>query len=86
MKKQKNNIYRKKQSRYCIKTIQPAGIYFFKYSNGSTRSMCDICSKLTIKTPEQRQLLRSDVFIVNFEQMSHIAGVSIVDFEEVNAF
>ena len=29
--------------------------------------MCEICSKLTIKTPERRQLRRSrGVFIVNF--------------------
>ena len=27
---------------------------------------CEICSKLTIKTPERRQLRRSGVFIVNF--------------------
>ena len=40
--------------------------------------MCEICSKLTIKTP--------DIFIVNFEQNLPIAlsDVSIVDFEQVN--
>ena len=26
-----------------------------KTNNGSTRTLCEICSKLTIKTPEQRQ-------------------------------
>ena len=37
-----------------IKTyeIKSAGIYFFKVNNGNTRTMCKICSKLTIKTPE----------------------------------
>ena len=30
------------------------------------------CSKLTIKTPERRQLCRSGVFIVNFEHISHL--------------
>ena len=40
-----------------------------------------MCSKLTIKTSEQRQW-RSGVFIVNFEHISH--HVSIVDFEQVN--
>ena len=35
-------------------------------------AMCEICSKLTIKTPEQRQWRRSGAFIVNFEQISHI--------------
>ena len=44
-----------------------AVIYMFKVNNGNTRTMCEICSKLTIKTPE-----RSDVFIVNFEQILHI--------------
>ena len=29
--------------------------------------MCEICSKLIIKTPEGRQLPRSGVLIVNFE-------------------
>ena len=33
----------------------PAGIYLFKVKNGNTRTMCDICSKLIIKTPERSQ-------------------------------
>ena len=37
--------------------------------------MFEICSKLTIKTPERRQERRSGVFIVNFKQISHIAVV-----------
>ena len=42
-------------------------------------------SKLTIKTPERRQLCRSGVFIVNFENISHlVSSVSIVNFEKVN--
>ena len=28
------------------------GIYLFKVNNRNTRSRCEICSKLTIKTPE----------------------------------
>ena len=32
-----------------------AGIYMLKVNNGDTRTRCEICSKLTIKTPEQRQ-------------------------------
>ena len=32
--------------------IYPANIYLFKVNNMSTKKMCDICSKLTIKTPE----------------------------------
>ena len=51
-----------------------AGIYLFKVNNGNTRALCEIYSKLTIKTPERRQW-RSGVFIINFEQISHIAMV-----------
>ena len=32
----------------------PAGIYLFKVNNRNTRTRCEICSKLTIKTPERR--------------------------------
>ena len=37
--------------------------------------MCEICSKLIIKTPERRQWCRSGVFIVNFKQISRIVLV-----------
>ena len=30
----------------------PAGIYMFKVNNKNTRSRCEICSKLTVKTPK----------------------------------
>ena len=33
----------------------PAGNYMFKVNNGNTRTRCEICSKLKIKTPERRQ-------------------------------
>ena len=31
----------------------PAGIYLLKVDNKNTRTSCEICSKLTIKTPER---------------------------------
>ena len=37
-------------------------------------------SKFTIKSSEKRQWRLSDIFIVNFKQISHIFGASIVDF------
>ena len=37
--------------------------------------MCEIGSKLTIKTTEQRQWHRSGVFIVNSEPILHIIQV-----------
>ena len=52
-----------------------AGIYFFKIKNGNTRAKCEICSKLTMKTPEWRHWHDSDVFIVNSEQIPHIVLV-----------
>ena len=33
----------------------PVGIYLLKVNNKDTRTRCEIRSKLTIKTPEQRQ-------------------------------
>ena len=41
-----------------------ADIYLFKITNQNTRKRCEICSKLTIKAPEQLHWLRSGVFIV----------------------
>ena len=47
-------------------------IWLFKVSNKNTRKRCEICSKVTIKTPEQSQWRRSGVFIVTFEHISHL--------------
>ena len=35
--------------------VNPANAYSFKVSNRNTGKRCEICSKLTIKTPERRQ-------------------------------
>ena len=48
--------------------------FLFKVSNGNTRTMCEICTRLTI-TPEWRHWGRSGVSIVNFEQILHIIVV-----------
>ena len=40
--------------------------------------MCEIYSELTIKTPERRHRRRSGVFVVNFEQISHILLVFLL--------
>ena len=37
--------------------VNSANIYLFKVNNRNTRKKCEICSKLTIKTPEQRHLM-----------------------------
>ena len=45
----------------------------FKVNNRNTRTRCEICSKVTIKTPERRQTYStpsSSVSIVNFKQVN----------------
>ena len=56
----------------------PAGNYMFKVSNRNTRTRCEICSKLTVKTPERCHCRRSGFFIVNFEYISHLALVFLL--------
>ena len=50
----------------------------FKVSNRNNRTRFEICSKLTIKTPERNQLRRSGLFIVNFEHISHLLLVFLL--------
>ena len=45
---------------HCLKSVRicsffPTGIYLLKVNNRNTRTRCEICLKLTIKTPERRQ-------------------------------
>ena len=49
-----------------------AGLYMLKDNDRNTRTRCDICQKLTIKTPKRRQWHRFGVFIVNFEHISDL--------------
>ena len=67
----------------------PAGNYMFKVNNRNTRTRCEICSKLTIKTPERRQgSLRSlwqkwsfisydTISCKHYPKWSHMKGTSI---------
>ena len=57
--------------------LYPAGIHLLKVNNRNARTRCEICSKLTIRTPE-RYHCRSGVFIVNFEQISHLVLVFLL--------
>ena len=52
-----------------VLTTYPPGMYLLKGNNRNTRTRCEICSKLTIKTTEWRQWRRFGVYIVNFEQI-----------------
>ena len=56
----------------------PVGNYILKVNNRNTRARCEICSKLTIKTPERDYWRRSGVFIVNFEHISHLVLVFLL--------
>ena len=40
-------------AKYLQKHSHPANIYLFKVNNKNTKKQCDICSKLTLKTPER---------------------------------
>ena len=64
-------------SYFCLRSY-PAGNYMFKVNNRNTRTRCEICSKLTIKTPEGRHWRRSGVIIVNFEHISHLVLVFLL--------
>ena len=59
---------------YCLfeYSLNLACKYLLKVNNRNTRIRCEICSKLTIKTPERRHWCRSSVFNVNFEHISHL--------------
>ena len=61
-----------------LPTRYPDNIYLFKVNNRSTRKRCEICSKLTIETPERRQWRLSGIFIVNFENISHLLLVFLL--------
>ena len=60
-----------------IKCI-PSGHLLAQSKNRSTRTRCELCSKITIKTPEQLHWRRSGVFIVNFEHISHLVLVFLL--------
>ena len=40
-----------------------------KVNNKDTRTICEICSKITIKIPERRQWHSSSIFIAIFEHV-----------------
>ena len=53
-------------------------IYLLKFYHRNTRTRCEICSELMIKTPERRQCRRSSVFIFNFEDIAHLPLVFLL--------
>ena len=49
-----------------------ANIYLFKVNKKNSRKWCEICAKVTTKTPQRRQWHCSGVLIVNFEHISNL--------------
>ena len=47
-------------------------------NNRNTRERCEICLKITIKTPERHQLCCSGVFIFNFEHILDLFRVLLL--------
>ena len=62
-------LYKEKIETNCL-SLTLTGSYMFKVNNRNTRTNCEICSRLTIKTPERRHCRGFGVFIVDFEHIS----------------
>ena len=56
----------------------PITIFLLKVNNRNTKARCEICSKLTIKAPEQCHWRCSGAFIVNFEHISYLVLVFLL--------
>ena len=54
-----------------VKDVETINNFILKVNNRNTRARCEICSKLTIKTPERCYWRRSGVFNVNFKHILH---------------
>ena len=67
-----------KQFSWILIPQYPVGIYLLKVNNRNTRTRCEICSKLTKKTPERHHWRRSGVFTDNYEYISHLVLVFIL--------
>ena len=68
----------------------PAGIYLLIFNNKNTRTMCEICSKLTTKMPERRQWRRFGIFIAKLtvkipeRRPWRRFGIFFVNFEHIS--
>ena len=49
----------------------PVSFYLFKVNNRNRRKRCEICSKVTTKTPKRSHRHRSSVFIFNVQHFLH---------------
>ena len=58
--------------------VIPAGNYMYEFNTRNTRTRCEICSELTIKSPERRHWRHSVVYFVNYEHISHLVLVFLL--------
>ena len=63
---------------YLKVTIEKNRCFQNNLNNLNTITRCGICSKLTIKSPEQTHWRRSSVFIGDSEHISHIVLVFLL--------
>ena len=56
----------------------PADIYMLKFNNKSTRTTCEICSELSVKTPERPHWCRFVVFTVCYERNLNLVLVFVL--------
>ena len=68
-------VYRGQTRTLYVLSAYPAGTYLLRVNDRNSRTRCETCSKLTIKTPEQCHWRRSSVFFVNFEHISYLVLV-----------
>ena len=59
--------------------------YLVEVNNGSTRKLCEVCSKLTIKTQNDVIDVILVVFLKNENRFKICFVHSVVKFEQVNA-
>ena len=59
-----------KDRKILLVRVKLASIYLLKVNKRNTRTSCEICWKLTLKTPERRHWFRSGVFTVGVIRMS----------------
>ena len=78
MTKRANSVFTNSEHDFFCNIYISAGIYIFKVNNRNTGTRCGKRSKLTLKTSERDHWCRSGAFIVNFEDISHLALVFLL--------
>ena len=58
-----------------VRVSDPADIHLLKVNNGNTRTIYEIYSNVTTKTPGRHHRRLSGIFIVTFQEISHIVLV-----------